>query len=189
MSQSGSASTSGRESGPATDPDRLGRGIRLLERSVSMICHAMMGEAVAACPEDWSPFAMLAWMFAQVKLQHTETTQRIMAGEAGPAAVATESSVGSGSAGDHRFPATLPFLGRRRIIGMAAPTPGTAFAVLGHFPTTERDCRSSLCEACCSIILCARCSQLCVVHDSCGLHWEPGHCLWLGIRWHSRFSP
>uniref|UniRef100_A0A7S1XAG3 Uncharacterized protein n=1 Tax=Tetraselmis chuii TaxID=63592 RepID=A0A7S1XAG3_9CHLO len=38
-----------------------------------------MGPAVAACPEDWNAFALLAWMFAQVNLQHTESTQRIVA--------------------------------------------------------------------------------------------------------------
>ena len=85
------ASASSAPSGPSSDPEQTAEAVRLLERSVAMLCHATMGAAASTCPEEWSPFAMLAWMFAQVKLQNTETTQRIMA-----AATASASSSTSG---------------------------------------------------------------------------------------------
>eukprot|EP00873_Tetraselmis_striata_P033486 jgi/Tetstr1/453750/TSEL_040703.t1 len=68
----------GAGSGPP-EPAELRRAVRLLERSTAMVCHAKMGAAARACPEDWGAFALLAWMFAQVNLQHTESTQRIVA--------------------------------------------------------------------------------------------------------------
>ena len=90
---SGASDMSSSPSGPSSDPEQTADAVRLLERSVAMLCHATMGAAASTCPEEWSPFAMLAWMFAQVKLQNTETTQRIMA------AATASSSSSSGSHG------------------------------------------------------------------------------------------
>eukprot|EP00191_Tetraselmis_sp_GSL018_P005632 CAMPEP_0177606644 /NCGR_PEP_ID=MMETSP0419_2-20121207/17423_1 /TAXON_ID=582737 /ORGANISM="Tetraselmis sp., Strain GSL018" /LENGTH=423 /DNA_ID=CAMNT_0019101031 /DNA_START=114 /DNA_END=1386 /DNA_ORIENTATION=- len=81
------------------DAADLGLAVRLLERSVAMLCHAMMGAELSDCPEGWSPFAMLAWAFARAKLDRTETTQRILEAAASSGAGAPLPSVPRSAAG------------------------------------------------------------------------------------------
>jgi len=90
---------SGTASTGLADAADLGLAVRLLERSVAMLCHAMMGAELSDCPEGWSPFAMLAWAFARAKLDRTETTQRILEAAASSGAGAPLPSVPRSAAG------------------------------------------------------------------------------------------